>query len=1094
MGYSRAFGKRIARTALRHDSTLPPARAAFAALVCALAIVYVSLIPFNFRPIALDTAWQAFREVAFLRLSMFNRADWIANLVAYVPFGLFVAAATRGPGRVSVVASMVAAVVLGAALAFGAEFAQLYFPGRTVSLNDIAAAILGAAVGGGLWLVLARPIDLWAEDWQAGGSRQALAFLGAYAVLYALASFFPYDFVISLDELDAKLAAGRHALLVVPGGCDALLRCALKPLVEVAAVVPLGWLLARWHAPQRAAQGLVTAFGVGLVIGAAIEIGQLFVVSGTSQGLSVLTRGIGIAAGFGLQGVAIRQALPTLLRWGRVATLLGLPVYLAVIAVVSGWPATPLSLDEVARRWPEFHWLPFYYHYYVPEAHAMASVLGHAALYTPVGVAAALWFPASKRAPVIAAIAAALMALVAELSKAFIAAKHPDITDVLIGAAGAWLAARVFRILTTPQQTDARLARAAAAPSGDARGAILAAHVHGRSYGAVFVALILGVIALWSLIGWPVLKWPLAAGLVLYAVALARWPGAWMIVVPACLPVLDLAPQTGRLYWDELDLVLLVTIAMRLAIDPKSAAPTIESAAGGPKLPRYALALLFCSALVSAAIGLYPLQPLDANAFGGYLSHYNGLRALKAIGWGFALLALMTWDFAERRDVLPRLALGMAIGGALAALGVAWERWLFPGLLDFGADFRVAGTFSAMHVGGAYVEGFLVAAFPFVALQALEAQSTARRALWLAALVLVCYAVLVTYSRGGIAALLAAAVVLTVAVAVAARKARGETRMRSLAGAALAPLVIALVAAPVVAGRYLGDRVSQSAPDLAVRISHWRGALELMDAGVGTTLFGMGLGRFPEAYFWSGASKAMSGSYRVEREKGGNLFLRLGGGHGLFFDQRVDVAPMQKYTLMVRVRSARPDAPLSVALCEKSLLYSAGCEWGSVRAAPQWAPRVVTFETGKIADRRGFGARPVHLTLHNGSPGVVIDVDDVSLQGPDGRELVRNGDFAAGGDLWFFTSDDHLAWHVKNLPLHVFFEQGAVGLAAFALLLWAALGRELATARSEPLAAALLASLAGFMAVGLFDSLIDAPRHLLLFLMLLFMPHFLRRR
>jgi VanZ family protein len=1073
---------------LTHDSHLPPAKAAVAAFVCALAIVYASLIPFNFRAISLDSAWELFRHTPFYRLGVSSRADWIANLVMYVPLGLLVGAATRGRTRGSSLASLFSALASGAVLAIAVEFVQLYFPGRTVSLNDIVASILGAAFGGGLWLAFARPIDLWTRDWHAGGGRRAFALLCAYAIAYALISFFPYDFVVSLDELSTQIAAGRHALLVVPGGCDAALRCALKPFGEVAAAVPLGWLLGHWLQQRRTPLTLGAVFAVGLGTGAFIEIGQLLLVSGTSQGLSVLMRGLGIAAGYALQGMVVRFARPALLKWGRLASLPALPLYLAVVAVASGWPATPLSLQSVAQRWPAFHWLPFYYQYFVSEAHAVASALVQLALYAPLGLMASLWFPQSRAAPVVAGFAAACVALVVELSKAFIPGKHPDITDVLIGAAGAWLAAHVFQILTSEAPGSAQKVS-----TGAARIEMSVSSRPGRAYGVMFAASILLIIAAWSLVDWPVARLPLGLFLISYAVVLARWPSAWMIVVPACIPVLDLTPLTGRLYWDELDLVLLVTVAVRLVREATFAPPQSADAARA-RLPRPALALLFCSVLVSGAIGLYPLQPLDLNAFGSYLSHYNALRILKAANWAFVLLALLAWDFADRRALLERLSVGMAIGGVLASLGVVWERLQFPGLLDFSANYRVAGTFSAMHLGGAYIEAYLVATFPFVALQVLMSPQRVLRALWLFALGLVGYAVLMTYSRGGTAALLAGALVLIVSGVLASRR-PGHASGRhsgSLARVAAVPLVLALVAAPVVlAGRFMENRFSKSTSDLAVRVAHWHDVVALMDSGVSTTLFGMGLGRFPDVYFWSHAGSTVPGSYSLEQDKSRNPFLRLGGGYGLFFDQRVDVEPRQHYVLMFRGRSSRP-GELSVALCEKSLLYSAACVWAHVRLGTHWANRRVVFDTLEIGSRRGMIARPVRLSLYNPTTGTAIDVDNVSLNDPAGHELLRNGDFALGGDYWFFTSDDHLAWHTKSLPLHIFFEQGLFGLIAYAALIYAALARLIPTARSSPLAGTLLASIVGFLIVGLFDSVIDAPRHLLLFLLLLFMSWFAR--
>jgi hypothetical protein len=70
--------------------------------------------------------------------------------------------------------------------------------------------------------------------------------------------------------------------------------------------------------------------------------------------------------------------------------------------------------------------------------------------------------------------------------------------------------------------------------------------------------------------------------------------------------------------------------------------------------------------------------------------------------------------------------------------------------------------------------------------------------------------------------------------------------------------------------------------------------------------------------------------------------------------------------------------------------------------------------------------------------------------------------------------------------LHVLFEQGIVGLLAFALLVLAALMRSLVGQRAyHPLAPAIVASIVGFLVVGMFDSLLDVPRVAFLFFLLL---------
>ena len=50
-------------------------------------IVYGSLIPFELRPHTLPEAWDAFLHIRYLNLGVVSRADWIANIVLYIPLG-----------------------------------------------------------------------------------------------------------------------------------------------------------------------------------------------------------------------------------------------------------------------------------------------------------------------------------------------------------------------------------------------------------------------------------------------------------------------------------------------------------------------------------------------------------------------------------------------------------------------------------------------------------------------------------------------------------------------------------------------------------------------------------------------------------------------------------------------------------------------------------------------------------------------------------------------------------------------------------------------------------------------------------------------
>jgi len=215
-------------------------------------------------------------------------------------------------------------------------------------------------------------------------------------------------------------------------------------------------------------------------------------------------------------------------------------------------------------------------------------------------------------------------------------------------------------------------------------------------------------------------------------------------------------------------------------------------------------------------------------------------------------------------------------------------------------------------------------------------------------------------------------------------------------------------------------------------------------------------------------------AYRIEREAGGGRsFLMLAGGDGMYLDQRVAAVPGRALRLRGEIRSSRDGAELAVALCEKSFLASVRCEWVKIPARSTWEPFETRLELTEAGAARTGPAVPVSLSLHNGNPAARIEVTQLSLR--DGSaELLANGSFERGLDRWLMHSDVHLAWRALNSPVQILFEQGLFGLAA-----WVALGAGLMVAmvRSPykiPVAAA--AAAIAFLIVGCFDTLLDAPR------------------
>ncbi len=420
---------------------------AFAALVA-----YLSFVPFRFQALGFEEALARFSQIRYLDLGAGSRADWVANILMFVPLGWLAAAffAPHPRGRLDP-AAVIPSLLLGAAWALAVEFGQVYFAGRTVSINDIVAETIGTLLGAVLWSAFgARSRDWW-NALLGGGAATAGAALGGYLLAYLVLSFSPFDFVISAEELARKAASDLNGWWLAPVSCGRT-PCSVKLLVEALAVLPFGWW---WAARRRDAPGtLVSAAVLGALLGVTIEAAQLLLVSGTSQGASVLSRAAGVAAGAWLHAGRHRVRAVDWLRWGRPMVLSALLPYLAAVGYVAGWfGGAWLGLQAGLARVPDIQWMPFFYQYFSTEQALIRSTLVHLALYAPVGAAVWLWGRRSgSSSGLAAALLAAGLAAVAETGKLFIDGKHPDYTDVLIAMVAAWAVATMLRWISSASQ------------------------------------------------------------------------------------------------------------------------------------------------------------------------------------------------------------------------------------------------------------------------------------------------------------------------------------------------------------------------------------------------------------------------------------------------------------------------------------------------------------------------------------------------------------------------------------------------------------------------------------------------------------------
>jgi hypothetical protein len=525
-----------------------------------------------------------------------------------------------------------------------------------------------------------------------------------------------------------------------------------------------------------------------------------------------------------------------------------------------------------------------------------------------------------------------------------------------------------------------------------------------------------------------------------------------------------------------------------------------------------ALAILVVASyacLTTFSRGVFVAIPIGLVAMGGLALRQHavapamGVSVRRWLGWaallvgGYAAAAVWMFPVAGYRGLLALLgafALLLRLGGDTSADTPPAARSVALALALSGLVLAIAWALPR----GAYVAYALAFAVTAVA-------SHAPRARWMA---FAGYAAvvlglgLVCWHWGGEAALTHAlpvmAVLLLIALALASSRAGRPERAWPSSLRWQAVVLGCMVAASagvgvMVGGAYMADRMSTTQGDLQTRVDHWREGLSALHTPA-QWAFGVGLGRYPATYFLLHDDIDAPGDYALRKAPGGAVLAlsagrkMLGWGELLRVSQRVRV-PRQPVQAELQVRARHPTG-VHLELCEKHLLYNGGCllkEIAIPATGDNWQTIRTPLDGAGLTGGHPFAPRLLSFSISNRTEATLLEVRDVRLIEAGGDDLLVNGDFSHDMAHWFFTSDrNHLPWHLKNVFVHVLFDQGLFGLCVFVLMLAGGLWRlAIGSARAHPLAPAIAGALVGFVMVGLFDSLVDVPRDAFVFYFLL---------
>jgi len=411
---------------------------------------YGSLLPFQFTPLSSDEARAAFRNIAYFPADQLGaRGDWVISTAQYALLSFLMAAAvTAGRHFRARLFASIAAFAVTAAIALGLELAQVFFPPRTVSWNDLVVETAGAIAGSTGWLIFGRRVDGWIGRLGSINTvaSSASRLLPGYVLALAIVQLMPFDFVVSLSELEVKYDEGKIHLTPFQtlGTTDGWKKAALN----VACFLPLGFLASVARARRN---GRVPFPWLALAAPSLLEALQLLAYSRSFDMTDVFTGMIGVAIGAALATWARRTWVAQPVQpVNRRVGLAWLPLFGAWLLVVLYLNWRPFDFTADARRFQDaaelpawglrrFSIAPFVDYYWGSKYNALDQFIRKALSFVPLGVlcglaARGLYSAGGSRRVV---VAAAAIGVVIEIGRYFLPHRQPSVTDILIACSGA---------------------------------------------------------------------------------------------------------------------------------------------------------------------------------------------------------------------------------------------------------------------------------------------------------------------------------------------------------------------------------------------------------------------------------------------------------------------------------------------------------------------------------------------------------------------------------------------------------------------------------------------------------------------------------
>lgn len=433
-------------------------------LALLVVVVYGSLIPLNWQPLPWADAVERFRRMHWVGTETLEyRGDWVVSILLYAALAFVLMGALCADCRrlLGLIAAPLVTVFCGV-LAVAVEFTQVFFPPRTVSLNDIVFEAAGGGAGALTWLAVGPTVTTWCRKlWGITGvTGLATRLLPGYVVAVLVLQLMPFDLTLNLNELTVKYNEGKVWLVPFRFRPATDAQLVQKTLWTLGCFFPLGFFKGLERAKGSWSEwSWRDVFWVGAGVAALVEGLQLFMYSRTCDMTDALVGGAGVVLGWRLgraSSAALRQPWGTGARpsgprpaaWRRDVAWAAAAVAWFAVVLAYNWQPFHFTTDptrhlrdpdEAPAAAARVCLAPLADYYWNNKYQVFDTLVLKALSFAPLGLLAGLRLELfHKRAAWVVLGVAAATAVVVEAGQAFLPLKHASLTDVLIESFGAW--------------------------------------------------------------------------------------------------------------------------------------------------------------------------------------------------------------------------------------------------------------------------------------------------------------------------------------------------------------------------------------------------------------------------------------------------------------------------------------------------------------------------------------------------------------------------------------------------------------------------------------------------------------------------------